>query len=81
MQTDLEAARKVGMEQARAQNGAAVEQLRADAQALETAARLLRDAPGFPVPHKAETIDALFAMAAGMRLAAGRVPDALDLPF
>jgi hypothetical protein len=62
-------------------NSAAIEQLRADAQALETSARLLRDAPGYPVPHKAETIDALFAMASGMRLATDRIPDALDLPF
>lgn len=81
MQADLEAAREAGREQARAQNGAAIEQLRADAQALETAARLLRDAPGYPVPHKAETIDALFAMASGMRLATDRIPDALALPF
>lgn len=77
----LEAARHEGREQARAQNGAAIAQLRADAAALESTARLLRDAPGFPVPHKAETIDALLAMASGMRLAADQIPDAHDLPF
>ena len=62
---------------------ASLEQVRTDAQALETAAKLLDDAPRwiFPVPHKAETVAALFALAAGMRLAAERMPDPDELPF
>jgi hypothetical protein len=60
-----------------------IDQLRADAQALETAARVLEDAPrgAFPVPHKAETIAALWALASGMRLAADRMPHSTDVPF
>lgn len=78
---NFEAYREQGRKQIEARSEAAIDQARADATALETTARLLRDAPGFPVPHKAETIDALFAMAAGMRLAVGRIPDSRELPF
>lgn len=62
---------------------ACIDQLRADATALETAARVLDDAPRniFPVPHKAETVAALYALAAGMRFAADRMPDSRELPF
>ncbi len=60
-----------------------IDQVRADAEALEVAARILDSAPRgiFPVPHKAETVAALYALAAGMRLAAGRMPDSRELPF
>lgn len=78
---ELQEAVREGVKAIESKVDAAIDQVRADAQALETAARLLRDAPGYPVPHKAETIDALFAMASGMRLATDRIPDALALPF
>jgi hypothetical protein len=62
---------------------ARIDQVRADAQAIETAAKLLDDAPRnvFPVPHKAETVSCLLALAAGMRLAADRMPDSREIPF
>lgn len=49
---------------------AAVEQVRADAQALETTANVLRQVERF---H--DTARFLDGMAQGMRLAAGRMPD------
>lgn len=60
-----------------------IDQVCADAQALETAARILEGAPRgiFPVPHKAETVSALYSLAAGMRLAASKMPDSRELPF
>jgi len=60
-----------------------IDRVRADAQALETAARILHDAPRgiFQVPHKAETVAALFALAAGMRIAADSFPHSSDVPF
>lgn len=81
----LEASRELwraqGRKEAAAAIDAAIDQVRADAQALETAAKLLRDAPGYPVPHTSETIEALLAMATGMRLAADRMQDSRDIPF
>lgn len=79
----IDAARLEGEKAAEAKVRTSLEQVRADAQALETAAKLLDDAPRgiFPVPHKAETVAALFALAAGMRLAAGRMPDPDEIPF
>lgn len=60
-----------------------IDQVRSDAEALEVAARILDDAPRgiFQVPHKAETVAALFALAAGMRIAADSFPHSSDVPF
>ncbi len=58
-----------------------IDQLRADAQALETAARILDAFPPLPRARAEQTAEALFAMAAGMRLAADRMPHSSDCPF
>lgn len=55
--------------------------MRADAQALETAARILDDTPPLPREQTEQVKAALFAMAAGMRLAADRMPDSREIPF
>lgn len=60
---------------------AAIDQVRSDAQALETAARILDNANTRAVPRKAEVVEAIFAMASGMRLAADRIPDSREIPF
>ena len=80
---ELQEAVREGVKAIESKVDACIDQVQADAQALETAARLLDDAPRniFAVPHKAETIAALFAMAAGMRLAANRMPDSREIPF
>ncbi len=83
-QTNLaDSFRREGEKAVESKVDACIDQLRADATALETAARVLDDAPRniFPVPHKAETVAALFALAAGMRLAADRMPDPDEIPF
>jgi hypothetical protein len=80
---ELEGARREGEKAIETKVDGCIDQVLADAQALETSAKLLDDAPRwiFPVPHKAETVAALFALAAGMRLAADRMPDSREIPF
>lgn len=58
-----------------------IDQVRADAQALETTARILDDAPPLPRAQAEKVRAVLFAMAAGMRLAADRFPDSREIPF
>jgi hypothetical protein len=64
---------------------AKLDQIRADAQVLETAAELLRGAytaqGDYVVPNREEVRALLLTMAAGMRLAAGRMPDSREIPF
>lgn len=86
-----EAARELGRKEGRTSMlreqqqaiDAKIDRVRADAQALETAAQILDEipAPRCPVPNKAATVQALFALAEGMRLAADRMPDSRDIPF
>lgn len=60
---------------------AKIDQVRADARALETAARILDDTPPMPREQTEQVKAALFAMAAGMRLAVDRMPYSDDIPF
>lgn len=78
---ELQAAVREGVKASEAKVDACIDQVRADAQALETAARLLDDANTRAVPRKQEVVEALFAIAAGMRLAADRMPDSREIPF
>lgn len=78
----IDAARLEGEKNVEAKVRTSLEQVRADAQALETAARFLDDAPHaiFTTP-KGPIVAALFALSTGMRLAADRMPDPDEIPF
>jgi hypothetical protein len=79
----IDAARLDGQKALAAVVDSKIDQVRADAQALETTAMVLQRAPRdtWPVPHREETIAALLSLAAGMRIAASVMPDSRELPF
>jgi hypothetical protein len=79
----IDAARLDGQKALAAVVDSKIDQVRADAQALETTAMVLQRAPRdtWPVPHREETIAALLSLAAGMRIAVDRMPDSRELPF
>lgn len=60
-----------------------IDQVRADAQALETAAKIVDRAweRDLPFPNRGEVAQGLRAMAAGMRIAADACPHSGDCPF
>ncbi len=80
---ELEEARQAGRQALADEVDARIDQVRADAQALETAAKLVEGAPelDLPFPYRGEVAQGLRAMAAGMRLAADAIPRSDDLPF
>jgi hypothetical protein len=79
----IDAARLDGQKALAAVVDSKIDQVRADAQALETTAMVLQRAPRdtWPVPHREETIAALLSLAAGMRIAADSFPHSSDVPF
>lgn len=60
-----------------------IDQVRADAQALETAAKIVDQAweRDLPFNNRGEVAQGLRAMAAGMRIAAEAFPHSDDCPF
>jgi hypothetical protein len=86
-----ESARALGREEGRAEGRKAlgqdveakIDQVRADAQALERTAKILNERPRgrIPLPQVQLTADVLHAMAEGMRLAVDMIPDSREPPF
>lgn len=78
----LQEAVREGVKVHEAKMRTSLEQIRADAQALETAARFLDDAPhGIFTTPKGPIVAAIFALSTGMRLASDRMPDPDEIPF
>jgi hypothetical protein len=82
-QDELRAARVEGRKDLEREVDEKIDQLRADAQALETAAKIVDAAweRDLPFPNRGEVAMGLRAMAAGIRVAADRIPHSGDCPF